>query len=164
MSAWQSQKTATMMWYSSGEAAEEAANLYVAGVPNSKITGIDRSPGDTPGAKAGQVMLVHLLLDGKQFHLLNGGPMFTPNESHSTVVYTDDQAETDRLWDHFSKGGKTSACGWVKDKWGHSWQITPKRFVELMTTSSPEARKRIFSAMMEMTKMEIAKFEAAAKG
>jgi len=164
MSAWQSQKTATMMWYPSGEAVEEAAALYVAGIPNSKITGKDITPSDTPGSKTGEVMLVHLLLDGKQFHLLNGGPMFTPNESHSTVVYTDDQAETDRLWDHFSKGGKTSACGWVKDKWGHSWQITPKRFVELMTSSSAEAKKRIFGAMMEMTKMDIAKFEAAAKG
>jgi predicted 3-demethylubiquinone-9 3-methyltransferase (glyoxalase superfamily) len=156
------EKIATMMWYDKD--AEAAAEHYVKGIPNSKITGIDRYPAKSPGGSQGQVMLVHVLLDGKQFHLLNGGPMFTPNESHSTVIYADDQKETDFLWDHFSKGGKTSACGWVKDKWGHSWQITPKRFVELMTTGTPEVKARVFGAMMEMTKFDIAKIEAAAKG
>ena len=155
-------KITPCLWYDGK--AEDAANFYVTLFPDSRVDNVVRSPTDTPSGPEGYVMVVEFTLAGQPYIGLNGGPQFPFTEAISFQVRTEDQAETDRLWDHFSKGGKTSACGWVKDKWGHSWQITPKRFVELMTTSSPEARKRIFGAMMEMTKMDIAKFEAAAKG
>ncbi len=154
-------KTATMMWYASE--AEAAAEHYVKALPNSKIIGVQRYGKEGPGPE-GTAMVVTLELDGKQYQLLNGGPMFTPNESFSTLIYCDDQAEVDRLWAHFGEGGKFSQCGWLKDKWGFSWQIIPRRFFELLTQAPPEAKGRIFGAMMKMQKFVIADLEKAAQG
>ena len=155
------EKTATTLWFDKD--AEAAAEHYVKGVPGSKITGVERYGKQGPGPE-GTAMLVFVELAGRPFMLLNGGPLFTPNESVSFSIYAEDQKEVDFLWAHMSEGGKTSMCGWLKDRWGFSWQIVPKRFVELMTTSTPEVKGKVFGAMMQMQKFEIAKLEAAAKG
>ena len=154
------EKTATTLWFDSQ--AEAAAGHYVKAVPGSKISGVERYGKQGPGPE-GTAMLVFLELAGRPFMLLNGGPRFTPNESVSFTIYADDQKEVDFLWSHMSEGGSTSMCGWVKDRWGFSWQIVPKRFVELMTTSTPEVKGKVFGAMMQMTKFDIAKLEEAAK-
>ena len=155
------EKTAVTLWFDKD--AEAAAEHYVKAVPGSKITGVERYGKAGPGPD-GTVMLVTLELAGRQLLLLNGGPLFTPNEAVSLVIYADDQKEVDFLWSHMSKGGSTSMCGWLKDRWGFSWQITPKRFVELMITGSPEVKGRVFGAMMQMTKFVIGTLEKAAKG
>jgi len=155
------EKTATMLWFATD--AEAAAEHYVKALPNSKITGVQRYSKQGPGPE-GTAMVVSVELAGKPYQLLNGGPMFMPNESFSTMIYCDDQAEVDFLWAHLGEGGKYSQCGWLKDRWGFSWQILPRRFMELMMTSTPEAKGRVFAAMMKMTKFEIEKLEAAAKG
>ena len=132
-------------------------------LPVRQILGIEHYGKAGPGPE-GSVMLVRFRLGGQEFLALNGGPLFTPNESVSFAIYCDDQAEVDRLWNHMSEGGKTGQCGWLKDRWGFSWQIVPRRFVDLMTSSTPEAKARVFGAMMQMTKFEIAKLELAAQG
>ena len=155
------EKTGTTLWFATE--AEAAAEHYIKAIPGSKITGVDRYGKQGPGPE-GTAMLVFIQFAGRPFILLNGGPLFTPNESVSFTIYAEDQKEVDFLWAHMSEGGKTSQCGWLKDRWGFSWQIVPKRFVELMTTVKPEAKGRVFGAMMQMTKFDIAKLEAAAKG
>jgi predicted 3-demethylubiquinone-9 3-methyltransferase (glyoxalase superfamily) len=133
----------------------------VKAIPGSKITGVERYDKQGPGPE-GTAMLVFVDLGGRPLMLLNGGPLFTPNEAFSISIYAEDQKEVDFLWKHMSEGGKTSMCGWLKDRWGFSWQIVPKRFVELMTTSTPEVKAKVFGAMMQMTKIEIAELEEAA--
>jgi predicted 3-demethylubiquinone-9 3-methyltransferase (glyoxalase superfamily) len=155
------QKISPFLWFDG--AAEEAANHYVKAFPNSRITGVERYPEGAPGP-AGSVMTVAFELAGQKFTALNGGPLFKPNESVSFVVTCDDQKEVDFLWDHLGRGGSTSMCGWLKDKWGFSWQVVPARFIELVTSGDSAAKGRVFAAMMQMTKFEIAKLEAAAKG
>ena len=154
------EKTGTMLWFASE--AEAAATHYIKALPGSKIMGIERYGKQGPGPE-GTAMLVSIELAERPFMLLNGGPLFTPNESVSFTIYAEDQREVDFLWAHMSEGGKTSMCGWLKDRWGFSWQIVPKRFVELMTKSSPDAKGRVLGAMMQMTKFDIAKLETAAK-
>ena len=155
------EKMSTTLWFASE--AEAAAQHYVKAIPGSKITSVERYGKQGPGPE-GTAMLVFIELGGRPFALLNSGPKFTPNESVSFTIYAEDQKEVDFLWAHMSEGGKTSMCGWLKDRWGFSWQIVPKRFVELMMTSPSDAKGRVFGAMMQMTKFEITKLEAAAKG
>jgi predicted 3-demethylubiquinone-9 3-methyltransferase (glyoxalase superfamily) len=158
---WIMEKTATTLWFDTE--AEAAAEHYVKAIPGSKITSVERYTKQGPGPE-GTAMMVFLELGGRPFMLLNGGPLFTPNESVSFTIYAEDQKEVDFLWAHMSEGGKTSQCGWLKDRWGFSWQIVPKRFVELMTTSSPEAKTRVFGAMMQMSKFDITALEKAYAG
>jgi len=155
-------KVSTTLWFDKD--AEAAAHHYIKAIPGSEILGIERYGKAGPGPE-GSVMLVRFRLGGHEFIALNGGPLFTPNESVSFTIYCDGQAEVDRLWDHMSEGGKTSQCGWLKDRWGFSWQIVPRRFIELMTSAaSSEAKARVFGAMMQMTKFDIAALERAAQG
>jgi predicted 3-demethylubiquinone-9 3-methyltransferase (glyoxalase superfamily) len=157
-------KLTTCLW--SNYTAEEQAEFYTALVPNSRIVEVHRTPADTPSQKAGDVITAEIELDGRPFMLLNGGPIFTHSEAVSFVISTEDQAETDRLWDAIvGGGGQESQCGWCKDKWGVSWQITPRRLIELVFHNpDPASAKRAMQAMMEMKKIDIAAIERAAAG
>jgi predicted 3-demethylubiquinone-9 3-methyltransferase (glyoxalase superfamily) len=157
-------KLTTCLW--SNYTAEEQAEFYTALVPNSRIVNIHRTPADTPSQKAGDVITAEIELDGRPFILLNGGPMFTHSEAVSFVISAEDQAETDRLWDAIvGGGGQESQCGWCKDKWGVSWQITPRKLIELVFQNpDPASAKRAMEAMMEMQKIDIAAVERAAAG
>ncbi len=148
------QKIKTFLWFDGN--AEEAATYYVAAFKNSKITHVSRN--------GGKAFVVEFTLGGVDYVALNGGPMFKLTEAVSLMVDTEDQADTDRLWDYLVKGGSPSRCGWLKDQFGLSWQIVPKRFMELMRDSTSEASARVMAAMMQMGKFEIAKLEEAAKG
>jgi predicted 3-demethylubiquinone-9 3-methyltransferase (glyoxalase superfamily) len=148
------------LWYDG--MAEEAAAFYVSLLPDSRIDGVHRSPADNPSTSEGAVLVVEFTLAGRKYVGLNGGPLFKFNEAISFQIQTEDQAETDRLWDAIvGNGGEESMCGWCKDKWGMSWQITPRRLVELTYGSDPEVAKRVFEAMMTMHKIDIATLEAA---
>jgi predicted 3-demethylubiquinone-9 3-methyltransferase (glyoxalase superfamily) len=145
--------------------AEEAANFYAATFPDSAVKSVNRAPGDYPSGKTGDVLTVEFTVLGMDFLGLNGGPQFKFDEAVSFMVYTDDQAETDRYWKAIvENGGQESVCGWCKDKFGLSWQITPRRLMELTTSKDTAMAKRAFDAMLDMTKIDIAKLEAAAKG
>ena len=151
------------LWFN--KTAEEAAKFYAATFPNSSIGKVHRAPGDYPGGKQGDVLTVEFTLLGLKCVGLNGGPEFTPNESFSFQIATSTQEETDRYWDAIvGSGGQESACGWCKDRWGFSWQITPVQLTDAMAGSDPAVAKRVFAAMMEMTKIDIAKIEAARWG
>ncbi len=156
-------KITTVLWFD--HKAEEAAQFYVSLLPDSRIDRVLRAPGDNPSGPEGAVLVVEFTLAGKSYAGLNGGPNFKPNESVSFQVLTDDQAETDRLWNAIiANGGAESMCGWCKDRWGFSWQITPRRLIELAFGSDGEAGRRAFEAMMTMKKIDIAAIEAAARG
>jgi predicted 3-demethylubiquinone-9 3-methyltransferase (glyoxalase superfamily) len=155
------QKIKPFLWFASE--AEEAANHYTQMFPDSKIVSIMRNGKDGPGPE-GSALVIEFTLAGQHFCGLNGGPLFTPNESVSFAVTCEDQAEVDQLWDHLLQGGQPSACGWLKDKWGFSWQIVPRRFFELTSTGDSAVTARVMAAMMQMVKFDIAKLEEAAKG
>jgi len=151
------------LWYDGN--AEEAANLYASIFPDSSVDAVNRSPADYPNGKAGNVLTVEFTVLGMKFLGLNGGPMFKFDEAVSFIVHTKDQAETDRYWDAIvASGGKPSACGWITDKFGLSWQITPQRLLDMMTTSDQAAAKRAMEAMMGMVKIDIAALERAFSG
>jgi len=155
------QKITPVLWFDMK--AEEAANFYVSLLPDSRIDRIDRAPADNPSTPEGQVIVVEFTLAGQKYAGLNGGPQFKPNEAVSFQVATDDQEETDRLWNAIvDNGGQESACGWCKDKWGFSWQITPRRLMELFADEDRDRARRAFEAMMTMRKIDIAALEAAA--
>ena len=154
-------KVSMMLWYEGD--AEAAARHYVKAFKDGKITRIDHYPDSMPG-KAGQVMTVGFTIGDAAFTGLNAGPMFKPTEATSICVMCDDQKEVDFLWDHLAEGGSHSMCGWLKDRWGFSWQVTPRRLIELTTTGTAEQRTRAFAAMMEMKKLDIAALERAANG
>lgn len=161
------QKTAKVvicLWYN--HAAEEAANFYAKTFPGSSVGKIQRAPADYPGGRQGDALVVEFTVLGIPCIGLNGGPAgFQHNEAFSFQVATSDQAETDRYWSAIvSNGGSESQCGWCKDQWGISWQITPVALTEGMADSDPATRKRVFEAMMTMRKIDIAAIAAARKG
>ena len=154
-------KNTICLWFQQG-AALEAATFYAATFPDSRVGAVHRAPGDYPDGKQGDVLVVAFTVAGIPCIGLNGGPHFLPNEAFSFQIATDDQAETDRLWNAIvSNGGQESACGWCKDRWGVSWQITPRILVAGVTHKDPAMAKRVFGAMMTMQKIDIAKIEAA---
>ena len=153
-------RIATCLWFDKN--AEEAATFYAATFPDSRVGKITRAPGDFPSGKEGDVLTVEFTVLGMPFVGLNGGPEFHFDEAVSFMVYTDDQAQTDRYWNAIvDNGGSESVCGWCKDRFGLSWQITPRRLMELMADPDREVAKRAFDAMMGMKKIDIAALEAA---
>jgi 2-polyprenyl-6-hydroxyphenyl methylase/3-demethylubiquinone-9 3-methyltransferase len=156
-------KNVICLWYNG--TAEEAARFYAETFPNSAVTGVHRAPGDFPTGKQGQVLTVEFTVVGVPCLGLNGGPMFTHTEAFSFQIITEDQAETDRYWNAIvNNGGSESDCGWCKDKWGLSWQITPRALMDAMTGPDKAAAKRAFDAMMTMKKIDVAAIKAAVRG
>ncbi len=144
--------------------ALEAAEFYVSVFPRSAIKKVHRAHTDTPGNKKGDVLFVEFSLAGQSYQALNGGPHDTFNDAISLSVSCEDQAEVDRLWDALTaNGGRPVACGWLKDKHGVSWQIIPRRLIELMGTTDPDVGRRVMEAMMQMVKIDVAALEAAAR-
>ncbi len=156
-------KNTVCLWYDG--AALEAATFYAATFPDSAVVAVHRAPGDFPSGKEDDVLMVEFKVMGIPCLGLNGGPAFKHNEAFSFQVATDDQAETDRLWNAIvENGGEESACGWCKDKWGVSWQITPRVLMDAVTGPDRAAAKRAFDAMMDMRKIDVAAIEAARRG
>ena len=155
-------KNTVCIWYDSE--AEAAANFYAQTFPDSKVTGVHKAPSDYPSGKKGDVLTVEFTVAGIPCIGLNGGPVFKQTEAFSFQIATDDQAETDRLWNAIvGNGGQESQCGWCKDRWGINWQITPRVLTEAIAAGGAEA-KRAFEAMMDMKKIDVAKIEAARRG
>lgn len=155
-------KNTICLWYESE--AEQAARFYVGLFPDSVVGKIYRAPSDYPSGHEGDVLMVEFSVAGVQCVGLNGGPVFKHNEAFSFQIATDNQEETDRYWDAIvGNGGQESECGWCKDKWGISWQITPRVLMQAMAAGGAEA-KRAFDAMMTMKKIDVAKIEAARRG
>ncbi|APW42078.1 VOC family protein [Rhodoferax saidenbachensis] len=156
-------KNTICIWYEGG--AVEAATFYAKTFPDSAVGAVYYAPGDYPDGKQGNVLTVEFTVMGIPCLGLNGGPMFKHSEAFSFQVATDDQAETDRLWNAIvGNGGQESACGWCKDRWGLSWQITPRALMAAISDPNPAAAKRAFDAMMQMGKIDIATIEAARRG
>jgi predicted 3-demethylubiquinone-9 3-methyltransferase (glyoxalase superfamily) len=156
-------KNTVCIWYDT--AALEAAQFYAKTFPDSSVGAIHRAPGDFPDGKEGQVLMVEFTVIGIPCVGLNGGPHIKHSEAFSFQVSTEDQAETDRLWNAIvGNGGKEKNCGWCEDKWGLSWQITPRALIEAVTSPDRAAAKRAFEAMMPMMKIDIATIEAARRG
>jgi predicted 3-demethylubiquinone-9 3-methyltransferase (glyoxalase superfamily) len=152
-------KNTICLWYDKD--ALEAADFYAKTFPDSKVTAVHKAPSDYPGGKKGDVLTVEFTVAGIPCLGLNGGPTFQHNEAFSFQVATDDQEETDRYWNAIvGNGGKESQCGWCKDRWGLSWQITPRALIDALAAGGDEA-KRAFEAMMPMQKIDIARIEAA---
>ncbi len=155
-------KNTICIWFDTQ--AEEAARFYAATFPDSAVTAIHHAPGDYPSGKAGNVLTVEFTVAGIPCLGLNGGPYFKQTEAFSFQIATDDQTETDRYWNAITgNGGQESECGWCKDKWGVSWQITPRTLTEALANGGDEA-KRAFAAMMTMRKIDVATIDAARRG
>ena len=156
-------KNTICLWYDKD--AEAAATFYAQTFPDSALRAVHRAPSDFPGGKAGDVLTVEFTVLGLPCLGLNGGPVFPHTEAFSFQVATDDQEETDRYWDAIvGNGGQESACGWCKDRWGLSWQITPRVLTEAMTAEDPAASERAFAAMLTMQKIDVAAIERAVAG
>jgi predicted 3-demethylubiquinone-9 3-methyltransferase (glyoxalase superfamily) len=154
------QKVTPFLWFDGR--AEDAARFYVSLLPNSRIERLTRSPADTPSGPAGMVLTVEFTLAGNWFVALNGGPQYRFTEAVSFQCA--DQAEVDRLWSALSTGGSEGPCGWLKDRWGLSWQIVPTRLHELLADADPDRSRRAMEAMMRMGKLHIAELEREADG
>ena len=156
-------KNTICLWYDG--TAMDAARFYAETFPNSAVGAVMRAPGDYPDGEQGDVLTVEFTVAGIPCVGLNGGPTFKHNEAFSFQLATDDQAETDRLWNAIiGNGGQASACGWCKDRWGVSWQITPRALLAAVSDPDRAAAKRAFEAMMGMSKIDIAAIEAARRG
>ncbi|MGV8959572.1 MAG: VOC family protein [Stenotrophomonas sp.] len=156
-------KNTICLWFD--DAALDAARFYAATFPDSKVSAVHHAPGDYPAGKQGNVLTVEFTVMGIPCLGLNGGASVKHSQAFSFQVATDDQAETDRLWSAIvGNGGQPSACGWCKDRWGMSWQITPRALTAAITDPDPAAAKRAFNAMMTMSKIDIAAIEAARRG
>ena len=156
-------KNTICLWFDG--TALDAARFYADTIPDSVVTAVHRAPGDYPSGKQGDVLTVEFTVAGIPCLGLNGGPMFKHSEAFSFQIATDDQAETDRLWNAIvDNGGQESECGWCKDKWGLSWQITPRALTEGISDPDHAVAKRVFDAMMTMRKIDIARIEAARRG
>jgi len=155
-------KNTICLWYNKD--AEDAARFYARTFPDSEVTAVRKAPGDFPGGKSGDVLTVEFTVLGVACLGLNGGPAFKHSEAFSFQLAPDDQKETDRYWNAIvGNGGQESECGWCKDRWGLSWQITPRTLTEAMAAGGAEA-KRAFEAMMTMKKIDVARIDAARRG
>jgi predicted 3-demethylubiquinone-9 3-methyltransferase (glyoxalase superfamily) len=153
-------KITPCLWFN-GQ-AEEAANFYVGLLPDSRIDNVMRSPADTPSGPEGMILVVDFTLGGQSFQGLNGGPDFTFNEAVSFVIDCEDQAEVDRLWSALTvDGGEPGPCGWLKDRFGLSWQIVPRQLGVLMADPDPDKARRVTEAMLKMGKLEVAELQRA---
>ncbi|MCG6567173.1 VOC family protein [Tessaracoccus sp. ZS01] len=156
-------KNTICLWFDKD--AEAAAEFYASVFPDSEVLAVERAPGDYPSGKEGDVLTVEFTVCGIPCIGLNGGPEFTQSEAFSFQIATADQAETDRYWNAIvGNGGQESACGWCKDRWGVSWQITPTALSDAMKSDDPGVRERAFAAMLTMQKIDIAEIERAAAG
>lgn len=150
------------LWFDKDALA--AAEFYVSVFPRSRIVKVHRAPADYPSGKMGDVLLVEFKLDGRPFQALNGGPYFTINEAVSFIVDCKDQAEMDRYYDTLSAVPEAEQCGWVKDRFGVSWQLTPKALTRLLASRDAAKAKRVMEAMLEMKRLDVAAIEAAGRG
>lgn len=156
-------KNTICLWFDKD--AEAAAEFYASVFPDSRVGRVSRAPADFPGGRAGDVLTVEFTVCGVECIGLNGGPEFTHSEAFSFQIATDDQEETDRYWDAIvGNGGQESACGWCKDRWGLSWQITPRALTEAAASDDPGVAERAFTAMLTMTKIDVARIEQAVAG
>jgi predicted 3-demethylubiquinone-9 3-methyltransferase (glyoxalase superfamily) len=158
-----SNKVYPCLWFDKN--AEEAARFYVSVLPDSRIDGVYRSPADNPSGKEGDVLIVDFTVAGQKLQGLNGGPDFRFSEAISLVIECEDQAEVDGLWEKLTKdGGEPGPCGWLKDKFGLSWQIVPRELNEMLNSSDRDGARRAMEAMLEMGKIDIAACRRAFKG
>jgi predicted 3-demethylubiquinone-9 3-methyltransferase (glyoxalase superfamily) len=155
-------KVYTCLWFD--HTAEEAANYYTSLIPDSRIDAVHRSPADTPSGPAGMVLLVDFTLGGHRLQGLNGGPDFKFNEAISLVIECEDQAEVDRLWTALTKDGVPGPCGWLKDRFGLSWQITPRELNEMIVSADKEGARRAMEAMLQMGKIDLETCRRAFRG
>ena len=156
------EKFVPCLWFD--KQAEEAAEFYASVLPDSEIKERMKSPADYPAGKKGDVLLVEMSLLGRPITLLNGGPHFRFNEAISFQILCQDQAEIDRYWKALSAHPEAEQCGWVKDRYGLSWQIVPVRYIEIMRRAEPSTAERVMKAMLEMKKLDVAELEKAAAG
>ncbi len=156
------QKVIPCLWFD--KQAEEAANFYVSMLPDSRVDSVIRAPGDYPSGQSGDVLVVEFTLAGSRYTALNGGPHFKFNEAVSLQIDCEDQAEVDRLSDALSAVPEAEQCGWVKDRYGLSWQIVPRAMTEFLSDPDEGVRKRTFAAMMDMKRLNVAELERAARG